>query len=63
MATDTKDLLHKHFDLFSAVMDASASSQEFVWCPSCEFKLAYKNHTLSFETSVNKVIAHMLENH
>jgi hypothetical protein len=63
MRTDTKDLLHKHFDLFNEVMDASVDSKDVVSCPSCDFKLSYKNHSVSFETSVNKTIAHMLETH
>jgi hypothetical protein len=63
MKTHSTDLLSKHFDLFSAVMDFNESNQDVVVCPSCDLKLSYKNHPVSFETAVNKVIAHMLENH
>ena len=63
MKTDTKDLLHKHFDLFNQVMEASADSTDFIICPSCHFQLTHKSHTLSVESAINKVIAHMLETH
>ena len=63
MTTDTKDLLHKHFDLFNQVMEASKDSIDFIVCPSCHFQLTHKSHTLSVESAINKVIAHMLENH
>jgi hypothetical protein len=63
MKTDRTDLLSKHFDLFNAIMDFNENNQDVVICPSCNFKLSYKNHPVSFETSVNKTIAHMLETH
>jgi hypothetical protein len=63
MKTDTKDLLHKHFDLFNQVMEASKDSTDFIICPSCYFQLTHKSHTLSVESAINKVIAHILETH
>jgi hypothetical protein len=63
MTTDTKDLLYKHFDLFNQVMEASQDSTNFIICPSCDFQLTHKSHTLSVESAINKVIAHMLDNH
>ena len=63
MKTDTKDLLHKHFDLFNQVMEASKDSTDFIICSSCHFQLTHKSHTLSVESAINKVIAHMLETH
>lgn len=59
----SKDLLYKHFDLFNDVMNASEITPNFVSCPSCDFKMAYKSHTLSFESSMNKVISHILDCH
>ncbi len=63
MKTDSKDLLYKHFDLFNEVMEASKDATDFIICPSCHFQLTHKSHTLSVESAINKVIAHMLENH
>jgi rRNA-processing protein FCF1 len=63
MKTDTKDLLYKHFDLFNQVMEASKDSTDFIICSSCHFQLTHKSHTLSVESAINKVIAHMLETH
>jgi hypothetical protein len=63
MKTHSTDLLSKHFDLFSEVMDFNENNQDVVICPSCDFKLSYKNHPVSFETAVNKVISHSLDTH
>lgn len=63
MTTDTKDLLYFHGDLFSKVMVANETTTDVIICPDCDFELSHKNHTLSVESAINKVIAHMLENH
>jgi hypothetical protein len=63
MSTETKDLLHKHFDLFNKVMTANEHRSNLMVCPDCHFQLPHKMHTLSIESAINKVIAHMLENH
>jgi hypothetical protein len=59
----TKDLIYSHFDLFQDVMNANENSENVFVCPSCEFSLVHKSHTLSVESVINKVIGHILETH
>jgi hypothetical protein len=59
----TKDLLYVHGELFNKVMVSNENTTDSIVCPDCDFQLNHKNHVLSVESAINKVIAHMLENH
>lgn len=58
-----KDLLYFHQDLFMEVMEANETSKGFMVCPKCKFKTNHKDHSLSVESAINRLIQHVMDKH